>query len=110
MLYARSIRRNIIFGLEKDDGAAAPPTEEEIIEAAKQVCVWARVLIRGVKSWGCGGVVSSRQSPSGEIQRWGGPAVCCGIEVVMGISRPCKTESRGRWWGRPQAQATEPHT
>ncbi|KAG2446750.1 hypothetical protein HYH02_008311 [Chlamydomonas schloesseri] len=36
VLYARSIRRNIIFGLEKEDGAAAPPTEEEIVEAAKQ--------------------------------------------------------------------------
>ncbi|KAG2435284.1 hypothetical protein HXX76_007360 [Chlamydomonas incerta] len=36
VLYARSIRRNIIFGLEKEDGAAAPPSEEEIIEAAKQ--------------------------------------------------------------------------
>ncbi|KAG2494082.1 hypothetical protein HYH03_007724 [Edaphochlamys debaryana] len=36
ILYARSIRRNIVFGMEAEDGCAHPPTEEEVIEAAKQ--------------------------------------------------------------------------
>ncbi|PNH09676.1 ATP-binding cassette sub-family B member 8, mitochondrial [Tetrabaena socialis] len=36
ILYARSIRRNIVFGLEAEDGCAAPPTDEEVVEAAKQ--------------------------------------------------------------------------
>ncbi len=36
MLYARSIRRNIVFGLEAEDGCGPPPGEAEIEEAAKQ--------------------------------------------------------------------------
>ncbi|GIL89047.1 hypothetical protein Vretimale_16209 [Volvox reticuliferus] len=36
VLYARSIRRNIILGLEPEDGCTAAPSEEEVVEAAKQ--------------------------------------------------------------------------
>ncbi|GLI59706.1 hypothetical protein VaNZ11_001651, partial [Volvox africanus] len=36
ILYARSIRRNIILGLEPEDGCTATPSEEEVVEAAKQ--------------------------------------------------------------------------
>lgn len=46
ILYARSIRRNICFGLEKEDGCSQPPTEEEIIEAAKQVGAACRRRLR----------------------------------------------------------------
>ncbi|KAG2449506.1 hypothetical protein HYH02_005650 [Chlamydomonas schloesseri] len=36
VLFDRSIYRNIIFGLEEHDGEAAPPSIEEVVEAAKQ--------------------------------------------------------------------------
>ncbi|KAG2449507.1 hypothetical protein HYH02_005651 [Chlamydomonas schloesseri] len=36
VLFNRSIYRNIIFGLEEHDGEAAPPSIEEVVEAAKQ--------------------------------------------------------------------------
>ncbi|GLC71744.1 hypothetical protein PLESTF_001161500 [Pleodorina starrii] len=36
VLYARSIRRNIILGLEPEDGCAAAPSQEDVEEAAKQ--------------------------------------------------------------------------
>ncbi len=35
VLYARSIRRNIIYGCEEDDGAV-PPSQAEVEEAARQ--------------------------------------------------------------------------
>lgn len=35
VLYARSIKRNIIYGLEKEDGAEAPPSDEAIERAAR---------------------------------------------------------------------------
>lgn len=36
VLFARTIRRNIIYGLEKEDGNPTPPTQDEIEEAARQ--------------------------------------------------------------------------
>ncbi|KAG2431710.1 hypothetical protein HXX76_009209 [Chlamydomonas incerta] len=36
VLFDRSIYRNIIFGLEEHDGETAPPSLEEVVEAAKQ--------------------------------------------------------------------------
>ncbi|EFJ51441.1 hypothetical protein VOLCADRAFT_87744 [Volvox carteri f. nagariensis] len=36
VLYARSIRRNIVLGLESEDGCTTVPTEDEVVEAAKQ--------------------------------------------------------------------------
>jgi len=36
ILFARSIRRNIIYGLEQDDGVDATPTQQEVEEAARQ--------------------------------------------------------------------------
>ncbi len=36
VLYARSIRRNITFGMEAEDGCPNPPSNEEIEEAARQ--------------------------------------------------------------------------
>ena len=36
-------RRNIIYGLEPEDGESSPPSMEEVVEAAKQVrgsCLW----------------------------------------------------------------------
>lgn len=37
MLYARSVRRNIIYGLEEEDGVPpeAVPTQEDIEQAAR---------------------------------------------------------------------------
>eukprot|EP00798_Chlamydomonas_sp_ICE-L_P013698 gene13698-19590_t len=36
VLYARSIRRNIMYGLEAADGMPVPPSQEEVEEAARQ--------------------------------------------------------------------------
>ncbi len=36
VLFARSIRRNIVYGLEPEDGYPAAPSQEEVQEAARQ--------------------------------------------------------------------------